>query len=88
MDGQLASLEQMWALRMRSLRVHRGLSMSEVSQALGVSVDELWAYEAGASRIAASSLWKLCQVLDIAVDELVGRQGSPNLAGAMRRMVH
>jgi transcriptional regulator with XRE-family HTH domain len=86
--GEVGSLERLWALRVRSIRLNRGLSLGELASALGVSEAALWAYEAGDAQIAAASLWRLSRILEIAIDELLGGPESPRLAGAQNLMLH
>jgi transcriptional regulator with XRE-family HTH domain len=87
-EGELGSLERLWAMRVRSLRLHRGLSLYDLASAMGVSEAVLWAYEAGNTQIGAASLWKLSQILEIAIDELVGAPESPRLTATAGRILH
>jgi transcriptional regulator with XRE-family HTH domain len=55
------------AKRVRTLRLRRGLSQTELSEALGVTFQQVQKYERGANRIGASRLYDLSRVLDVPV---------------------
>jgi transcriptional regulator with XRE-family HTH domain len=87
-ENELVSLEALWAFRMRSLRLHRGLTLSDLADAMGVSEREIVAIETGDGAIAASDLWKLSRVLEVSIDELMGDATPAKLARTLCRQLH
>jgi transcriptional regulator with XRE-family HTH domain len=55
------------AKRVRALRLQRGLSQGELSDALGVTFQQVQKYERGANRISAGRLFRIAKVLDVPV---------------------
>jgi transcriptional regulator with XRE-family HTH domain len=55
------------AKRVRALRLQRGLSQTELSDALGVTFQQVQKYERGANRISAGRLFRIAKVLDVPV---------------------
>jgi transcriptional regulator with XRE-family HTH domain len=55
------------AKRMRALRLQRGLSQTELSDALGVTFQQVQKYERGANRVSAGRLFRIAKVLDVPV---------------------
>ena len=55
------------AKRVRALRLQRGLSQNELSDALGVTFQQFQKYERGANRISAARLFRIAKVLDVPV---------------------
>ena len=55
------------AKRVRALRLQRGLSQNELSDALGVTFQQVQKYERGANRISAGRLFRIAKVLDVPV---------------------
>ena len=55
------------AKRVRALRLQRGLSQTELSQALGVTFQQVQKYERGANRISAGRLFRIAEVLEVPV---------------------
>lgn len=53
--------------RIRQRRVALGLTLHELASRVGVSFQQLQKYEAGDSRISASRLHQIAQVLDVAI---------------------
>ena len=51
--------------RVRERRRHLGLSQTAVAEQLGVSFQALQRYEMGTNRVAASTLFRLCQALGV-----------------------
>ncbi len=52
--------------RVRECRKRQRLSLSAVAKCLGVTFQAVQRYESGSNRIAASTLYRLAQVLDVA----------------------
>ena len=60
--------------RVRRLRAARGLSQTELGNAINVTFQQIQKYEAGTNRIAASTLVRIAAALDVAPDELLTGQ--------------
>ena len=60
--------------RVRRLRAARGLSQTELGNAINVTFQQIQKYEAGTNRIAASTLVRIAVALDVAPDELLTGQ--------------
>lgn len=58
--------------RIRSLRLRRGLSQSELGARLGVSFQQIQKYEAGTNRISASRLLDIAMALAVPIADLFG----------------
>jgi transcriptional regulator with XRE-family HTH domain len=65
--------------RVRRLRAARGLSQTELGNAINVTFQQIQKYEAGTNRIAASTLVRIAAALDVAPDELLTGQ-APTLS--------
>ena len=64
--------------RIRMWRTERKISRITLGEALGLTAQQIQKYEAGANRIGASRLQKICTVLEIPVSLLFeGELGSP-----------
>ena len=55
------------AKRVRALRLQRGLSQTELSNALGVTFQQVQKYERGANRISAGRLFRIAEVLEVPI---------------------
>jgi transcriptional regulator with XRE-family HTH domain len=74
------------AKRVRTLRLQRHLSQADLSQALGVTFQQVQKYERGANRISAGRLCRIAEALDVPVAfffaDLGSAQKGPAAAGA------
>ena len=52
---------------MKQLRQSQGLTQTELGQGLGVSLQQVQKYESGRNRLAASTVYRAAQVLDVEV---------------------
>jgi transcriptional regulator with XRE-family HTH domain len=66
------------AKRVRALRLQRGLSQTELSDALGVTFQQVQKYERGANRISAGRLFRIAKVLDVPVSFFFSDKGRRN----------
>ncbi|HEX8900442.1 helix-turn-helix transcriptional regulator [Vitreimonas sp.] len=70
-------------LRVRTLRLERGLSQEDLAEAIGVTFQQIQKYEKGVNRVAASTLFAICKVLDSDVASFLpkvdGTNTSPNV---------
>lgn len=65
------TLDMLIGRRVRRLRAARGLSQTELGQAINVTFQQIQKYESGANRIAASTLVGIARALDVAPNELL-----------------
>lgn len=63
-------------VRVRVIRNHRGLTQTQLAEALGVTFQQVQKYERGTNRISTSALVKAAAALGASVAELVG-EGLP-----------
>lgn len=82
-----AALEQVGP-RLQSLRTHRGLSLTSVARATGISKSTLSRLETGQRRASLELLLPLAQVYRVPLDELVGAPevGDPRIRLQARRV--
>jgi transcriptional regulator with XRE-family HTH domain len=69
--GRSDPLDALIGQRVRRLRAARGLSQTELGQAINVTFQQIQKYEAGTNRIAASTLVRLAAALGVAPDALL-----------------
>ena len=50
--------------RAREARVAKGMTQTDLGDALGLSFQQVQKYEKGTNRIGSSRLWEICNVLD------------------------
>ena len=53
--------------RLRGRRRLLGLTQGDLAKMIGVRFQQIQKYEAGANRISAARLWRLCQALEVPV---------------------
>ena len=53
--------------RLREARLAKGMTQTDLGNALGVSFQQVQKYEKGTNRIGSSRLWDICTVLDVTV---------------------
>jgi transcriptional regulator with XRE-family HTH domain len=58
--------------RLRAFRVQRRLSQTAVGNALGVTFQQIQKYEKGVNRLSSSATVRLCELLDIKPEQLLG----------------
>lgn len=68
-------------LRVRSLRIARRMSQSELGARLGVSFQQIQKCEAGTNRISAGRLRRIAELFDVPIQVLFGRRGGEAAAG-------
>jgi transcriptional regulator with XRE-family HTH domain len=54
-------------MRIRTLRLERGLSQAELGNLLGVSFQQIQKYEKGVNRVSAGRIHRVAEVLDVPV---------------------
>ena len=55
------------ALRLKRLRLWRGMTQAELAKALGVSFQQVQKYETGRNRVSISTLMRLSEVLNVSM---------------------
>ena len=68
-------------LRVRTLRLSRRMSQSDLSQSLGITFQQVQKYENGANRIAAGRLQRIAEILEVPVEALFGASRREGRAG-------
>lgn len=58
--------------RVRQRRIETGMSQEKLAEAIGVSLQQLQKYEAGANRIGASRLFRIAEALDTPIIHFFG----------------
>lgn len=67
MTRRTSDADQHVGRRLRELRTDRGLSQTEVADALGVTFQQVQKYETGANRVSAGRLWALAGYFGVSV---------------------
>lgn len=75
--GKTDPVDMLIGRRVRRLRAARGLSQTELGQAIDVTFQQIQKYEAGTNRIAASTLLRIAEALDVAPAELLTGDALP-----------
>lgn len=70
------------AVRVRALRLARGMSQAELGGRIGVSFQQVQKYETGANRIGAGRLQRIAEVFDVPLAALFGAPGLRRASGA------
>jgi len=68
-------------LRVRSLRLSRRMSQSDLGNRLGITFQQVQKYENGANRIGAGRLQRIAEILDVPVAALFGASRREGRAG-------
>jgi transcriptional regulator with XRE-family HTH domain len=58
--------------KIRALRLERGLSQSQLADAIGVTFQQVQKYEKGANRVSAGRLQKIADVLNVPITYFYG----------------
>jgi transcriptional regulator with XRE-family HTH domain len=72
MSSKNPKLDREIGTRMRAFRIQRGLSQTAVGKAIGVTFQQIQKVESGKNRISSSALVKVCELLDIKPEQLLG----------------
>ena len=72
-------------LRIKYLRINRGLTPKEVADAIGISEGIYQGYETGKAEIDILILWDLANFYDTSVDFILSRCNNPALAVDAKR---
>lgn len=60
-------------IRLREIRIERGISQEEIAKAIGVSRSTYTNYELGNREPSLTILVKICDFFDVSADYLLGR---------------
>ena len=63
-------LDVMVGAKIRSFRIHRGVSQTDLAEQIGVTFQQVQKYERGINRVGASRLSRIATVLDVSIGEL------------------
>ena len=74
------SVDVLAGKRLRAFRVNKGLSQTEVGEAVGVTFQQIQKYENGSNRISASRLQQLATLLDVRVADFFAEKNSKSSA--------
>ncbi len=66
--GRLHPVDMHVGARVRQRRTLLGMNQTKLGEALGMSFQQVQKYERGTNRIAASKLFRLCQVFDVPIN--------------------
>lgn len=69
------ALDRQIGARIRHVRKMRGLSQTQLGEAIGVTFQQVQKYERGDNRVSASTLVRVAGALDTSVAALVGEDG-------------
>jgi transcriptional regulator with XRE-family HTH domain len=72
LEGQLADIDKRVGRNLRDIRLRRGVEPSQISDALGLTVDEYLSFELGAQRPRPELLVRLAKVLDVRISHFFG----------------
>lgn len=70
--GEAKQTDRAIGERVRRARKVRGLSQSQLGDALGVTFQQIQKYERGANRISSSALLRIAEALEVPPPELLG----------------
>jgi transcriptional regulator with XRE-family HTH domain len=65
------------AIRIRTLRIERGLTQQEFAELIGISARRVHRYEKGANHVPASRIDRIAEALHVPVTSLFGPPGKP-----------
>ncbi len=71
---EAARLDREIGARVRRARKERGLTQTQLGDALSVSFQQVQKYERGTNRISSSALVLIARVLDVSPQELLGSE--------------
>jgi len=75
-------------IRIKTFRLKRGLSQKEFSARIGAKNTTVSNWEKGMTRPDVDTLTRICSVLDVSADELLGiRLSSDSISGFEKRLV-
>jgi transcriptional regulator with XRE-family HTH domain len=63
-------LDVMVGAKIRTFRIHRGVSQTDLAEQIGVTFQQVQKYERGINRVGASRLSRIATVLDVSIGEL------------------
>jgi transcriptional regulator with XRE-family HTH domain len=66
-------MKNLFSKNLKALRLDKGFSQKKLASMIDVSQQCISEWENGNNEPTLSSLWKLSEVLEISIDELVGK---------------
>ena len=70
-------MEQTYHLELKKYRLQAGMTQTDLANAIGVKQDYVSRWERGYSDLSAEMAFKICTVLDISLNELLGWKTTP-----------
>ncbi|WP_395715273.1 helix-turn-helix domain-containing protein [Reyranella sp.] len=64
-EDPLSVVDRHVATRMRERRIQLGMTQQRFAEAIGMTYQQVSKYEAGRNRVAAGSLYRIAQALDV-----------------------
>jgi transcriptional regulator with XRE-family HTH domain len=58
--------------RLRAFRLQRNMSQTDLGKPLGITFQQVQKYENGKNRISGSALVKVCELLDVKPEQILG----------------
>ncbi|MBS6856817.1 MAG: helix-turn-helix transcriptional regulator [Atopobium sp.] len=72
-------------LQLRALRNKNGLTLAQLAEKVGVTLQVVGNWERGTTEITLGDALKVCRALDCSLDELVGWETSPTIKEQEKR---
>lgn len=76
------------ATRIREIRQERGLSQTEIAEALGISFQQFQKYEQGRNRISAARLVAIARILGVTPHDILHWTGEPTMPSMVDPKCH
>lgn len=70
---RIKNMDKQIGQNLKSIRKARRLTQKALGDLLGVSAQQIQKYENGQNRLAASTLYILCEKLEISFDDVIGQ---------------
>lgn len=72
-------------LQLRALRNKNGLTLAQLAEKIGVTLQVVGNWERGTTEITLGDALKVCRVLDCTLDELAGWESTPTIKEQEKR---
>ncbi len=80
------ALDKQIGVRVRELRLTKGLSQQQLGEKLGITYQQIQKYEKGKSRISSSTLFQISQILEVPVLYFFQDLGIQSFSGSAVRL--
>lgn len=85
MDGDLDDFDRRLGERLKTLRIKRGLSLTDVASEIGISYQQLQKHEAGRNSLSTHRLLKIAKVLEVGPQAILNMAASQADAGELSK---